>query len=138
MLADETRAFLTALAGGELADEHLWLEALTHGSTGHERDYQRLEFLGDRVLGLVSGVVEGHAADTTPEQIRRRANALVSRATQACLIARRGSGFLLTDPAQRWARQALFFHVWSCPRPVATATIRDLAGMTEPPACGFS
>lgn len=82
-------------------------------------------------------VVAGEAPGITPEQIRRRANALASRSTQACLIARRGSGFLLTDPAQRWARQALFFHVWSCPRPVATASIRDLAGMGEPPTCGF-
>lgn len=83
MLADETRAFLTALAGGELADEHLWLEALTHGSTGHERDYQRLEFLGDRVLGLV--VAEWlHERSTGDEgKLSQRLNALVSRATCA-------------------------------------------------------
>lgn len=80
----------------------------------------------------------GSATGLTPEIIRRRANDLVSRATQACLITRRGSGFLLTDPAQRWARQSLFFHVWSCPRPVATASIRGLAGMGEPPTCGIS
>ncbi|HMO67264.1 MAG TPA: ribonuclease III domain-containing protein, partial [Novosphingobium sp.] len=53
MLAQPTHAFLAGLAGGPLRDEAIWLEALTHGSTGHERDYQRLEFLGDRVLGLV-------------------------------------------------------------------------------------
>ena len=29
------------------------MRALTHGSTGRTEDYQRLEFLGDRVLGLV-------------------------------------------------------------------------------------
>ena len=83
------------------------------------------------------GVVSGNGGRMTPEIIRRRANSLVSRATQACLIARRGSGFLLTDPAQRWARQALFFHVWSCPKPVATATIRDLAGMSDGTACSI-
>ena len=33
-------------------DPDLYRRALTHGSTG-EDDYQRLEFLGDRVLGLV-------------------------------------------------------------------------------------
>ncbi|MEM6812469.1 MAG: ribonuclease III [Pseudomonadota bacterium] len=34
-------------------DEH-WLErALTHSSTNEDYNYQRLEFLGDRVLGLV-------------------------------------------------------------------------------------
>jgi hypothetical protein len=81
--------------------------------------------------------LEGTAVGLTPEQIRQRANALVSRATQACLVAQRGSGFLMTSPAQRWARQALFFHVWSCPKPVATATIRELAGVGEAPSCGL-
>ncbi|MBY0620541.1 ribonuclease III [Sphingomonas ursincola] len=31
----------------------LFVQALTHGSTGITPDYQRLEFLGDRVLGIV-------------------------------------------------------------------------------------
>jgi butyryl-CoA dehydrogenase len=70
----------------------------------------------------------------TPEalpsaQVRAQANALVLRASQAYLTARKGTGFLRTDPAQRWARQALFFLVWSCPGPVAQAAIRDLAGL---------
>ena len=67
----------------------------------------------------------------TPGQIRTQANALVLRSTQAYLTARRGSGFLRTEPAQRWARQALFFLVWSCPTPVAQAAIRDLAGLCQ-------
>lgn len=62
-------------------------------------------------------------------QVRSRANSLVLRATQAYLTARKGTGFLLSEPAQRWARQALFFLVWSCPGPVAQAAIRDLAGL---------
>ena len=53
MLSAETLDFLTALAGQAPTDDALWLEALTHGSTGSARDYQRLEFLGDRVLGMV-------------------------------------------------------------------------------------
>jgi butyryl-CoA dehydrogenase len=60
-------------------------------------------------------------------QIRSQANALVLRITQAYLTARKGTGFLRSEPAQRWARQALFFLVWSCPGPVAEAAIRDLA-----------
>lgn len=64
-----------------------------------------------------------------PGAIRGRANALVLRATQAYLTARKGTGFLREEPAQRWARQALFFLVWSCPTPVAQAAIRDLAGV---------
>lgn len=71
----------------------------------------------------------GVAEAPNPAAIRTQANALVIRLTQAYLTARKGSGFLKTDPAQRWARQALFFLVWSCPRPVAQAAIRDLAGL---------
>jgi butyryl-CoA dehydrogenase len=72
----------------------------------------------------------GNAPGALPAgQVRSQANALVLRMTQAYLTARKGSGFLRTDPAQRWARQALFFLVWSCPGPVAQAAIRDLAGL---------
>jgi butyryl-CoA dehydrogenase len=69
-------------------------------------------------------------ADAPPSaQIRAQANALALRITQAYLTARKGTGFLRADPASRWARQALFFLVWSCPSPVAQAALRDLAGL---------
>ncbi len=55
--------------------------------------------------------------------LRAKANALVLRATQAALTACKGAGFVHPHPAQRWARQALFFLVWSCPRPAAEATL---------------
>jgi ribonuclease-3 len=83
MLNTETKTFLADLAGHPPIDEALWLEALTHGSTGASRDYQRLEFLGDRVLGLV--VAEWlYAAEAGNEgRLSQRLNALVSRATCA-------------------------------------------------------
>lgn len=83
MLTAQTRDFLTQLAGRAPADEALWLEALTHGSTGHERNYERVEFLGDRVLGLV--VAEWlHELGTGDEgKLSQRLNALVSRSTCA-------------------------------------------------------
>lgn len=55
--------------------------------------------------------------------LRAQANSLVLRATQVALTASKGAGFLRCHPAQRWARQALFFLVWSCPRPTAEATL---------------
>ncbi|NQZ14624.1 MAG: ribonuclease III [Alphaproteobacteria bacterium] len=39
--------------GYQFKDRHLLERALTHSSTGDEYNYQRLEFLGDRVVGLV-------------------------------------------------------------------------------------
>jgi alkylation response protein AidB-like acyl-CoA dehydrogenase len=71
----------------------------------------------------------GDEGAISSSQVRAQANALALRATQAYLTARRGSGFLRSEPAQRWARQALFFLVWSCPTPIAQAAIRDLAGL---------
>ncbi len=73
----------------------------------------------------------GEPDAVAPGQIRTQANSLVLRSTQAYLTARRGTGFLRTEPAQRWARQALFFLVWSCPTPIAQAAIRDLAGLCQ-------
>jgi alkylation response protein AidB-like acyl-CoA dehydrogenase len=70
------------------------------------------------------------AETATPEAavaLRARANAFVLRATQTALTASKGTGFLRSHPGQRWARQAMFFLVWSCPRPAAEATIAYLA-----------
>jgi hypothetical protein len=59
--------------------------------------------------------------------LRAKVNALVLRATQFALAAAKGSGFLRSHPAQRWARQAMFFLVWSCPAPALDATLTCLA-----------
>ncbi len=83
-----------------------------------------------RVLwAQVMALARDEPGATSASQIRAQANALVLRSTQAYLIARKGTGFLRSEPAQRWARQALFFLVWSCPAPIAQAAIRDLAGL---------
>jgi ribonuclease-3 len=85
MLGDAAHTFLTRLVGRRPADEALWREALTHGSTGDARDYQRLEFLGDRVLGMV--VAEWLHEDEKSDEGRlsQRLNALVSRTTCAAV-----------------------------------------------------
>ena len=45
---------ITQRLGYEFKDKVLLRHALTHSSTNHSQDdYQRLEFLGDRVLALV-------------------------------------------------------------------------------------
>jgi alkylation response protein AidB-like acyl-CoA dehydrogenase len=63
--------------------------------------------------------------------LRGRANTLVLQTTQAALTAAKGTGFVRPHPAQRWARQALFFLVWSCPWPAAAATLAYLTGDGE-------
>jgi ribonuclease-3 len=83
MLQEETRGFLGSLTHREPRDESLWLEALTHGSAGEERDYQRLEFLGDRVLGLVIAEWLFAGGSDSEGKLSQRLNALVSRRTCA-------------------------------------------------------
>jgi ribonuclease III len=77
-LALETRDWLTG-HGFAVSDEELWLEALTHGSTGAMRDYQRLEFLGDRVLGLAISDHLFRSVGGAEGALAQRLNALVSK-----------------------------------------------------------
>lgn len=79
----------------------MWLAAVTHGSTGEKRDYERLEFLGDRVLGL--SIAEWlYAQSEAPEgKLAQRLNALVSR--EMCATVARGIGL---GPHVRISKQA--------------------------------
>ncbi|MBL9081949.1 MAG: acyl-CoA/acyl-ACP dehydrogenase [Planctomycetales bacterium] len=63
----------------------------------------------------------------TPDDVRHRANGLALRSAQAALAAAKGSGYVVGHPAGRWCREALFFLVWSCPQPVVTATLCEMA-----------
>ncbi len=60
-------------------------------------------------------------------ELRRLANSLVLRSTQAALSAAKGAGFLAEHPVGRWATEALFFLVWSCPQGVVSANLCELA-----------
>ena len=69
-------------------DAALFLAALTHGSHASTQkgasSYERLEFLGDRVLGLIVAAWLYERFPTEPEgKIARRFNALVARETCA-------------------------------------------------------
>jgi alkylation response protein AidB-like acyl-CoA dehydrogenase len=83
--------------------------------------------LWDRLLQLARG--GGSPAETA--DLRAQANALVLRASQLALAAAKGAGFLRGHPAQLWARQALFFLVWSCPRPALEGTLSYLQPVCE-------
>ena len=79
----DLRSFLTAALGHEPASLALYEQALTHGSASRTT-YERLEFLGDRVLGLVVAEWLYERYPDEPEgQMSRRYNALVTRETCA-------------------------------------------------------
>lgn len=77
-LSSETRQWLedTGFAPG---GEALWHAALTHGSMGEKHDYERLEFLGDRVLGLAIADWLFANSKEAEGKLSQRLNALVSR-----------------------------------------------------------
>ena len=88
-----------------------------------EQDYQE-------VLDQLFSVVRGET-DCSTEQLRQRANSLALRSSQIALAAAKGTGYLLGHPAGRWCREALFFLVWSCPQPVVSANLCELAGIAS-------
>ncbi|MBC2670154.1 ribonuclease III [Novosphingobium piscinae] len=91
-LSEDSRAFLEQLLGEPLADPALWCEALTHGSTGEPRNYERLEFLGDRVLGLVIAEWLHERGTGNEGKLSQRLNALVSRDMNAAIARTIGLG----------------------------------------------
>lgn len=83
---DASLADIEARIGHRFADRSLLQRALTHTSAvqvSHE-SYQRLEFLGDRVLALtVAGMVYRSFPQADEGELARRLNALVKRETCA-------------------------------------------------------
>ncbi len=80
---------VAAMLGYAIKDASLLSQALTHGSHNSkgaksENDYQRLEFLGDRILGLVIAETLYHRFPEAREgDLSARLNMLVSGATCA-------------------------------------------------------
>ncbi len=118
----ETSCLAVGLAGA--AVDHLRGEAAVRPDLRPtaERFEAARQGLRRRLYALADGTPS--AADAT--DVRVQANALALQATQAALTAAKGAGFVRPHPAQRWARQALFFLVWSCPRPAAEGTMAHL------------
>ncbi|MFP3384570.1 ribonuclease III [Tritonibacter sp. SIMBA_163] len=83
-LSKDIHAFQERL-GHDFADPELLIRALTHSSVSspNRQDNQRLEFLGDRVLGLVMATaLLDHDRQATEGQLAPRFNALVRK--EAC------------------------------------------------------
>lgn len=76
-------SFVEQKLGYKPKDGALFQRALTHSSAARD-SYERLEFLGDRVLGLIIARWLYEAYPSEPEgQLSRRLNALVARETCA-------------------------------------------------------
>lgn len=81
----ELAGFLAEHVGIQIDDHALLLRAMTHSSarSAGGADYERLEFLGDRVLGLIiAGMLFDHHPDADQGELSVRLHALVE--TEAC------------------------------------------------------
>jgi ribonuclease-3 len=80
----DVAAFVRDRLGHEPKDIRLFELALSHKSLGKGEDYERLEFLGDRVLGHVMARALYDRHSNEPEgYLSRRYNVLVARETCA-------------------------------------------------------
>jgi alkylation response protein AidB-like acyl-CoA dehydrogenase len=98
--------------------------------TGLDAPLDALEEDYEQIHDMLMAVVRGEPSCST-EVLRQRANSLVLRATQAALGTAKGAGYVQGQPVGRWCREALFFLVWSCPQPVVSANLCELAGIAH-------
>ena len=81
---DDLPGWVERTIGHRPRDAALFERALTHSSRADAEDYERLEFLGDRVLGLAIASWLYELFPDEPEgKLSRRLNALVARETCA-------------------------------------------------------
>jgi alkylation response protein AidB-like acyl-CoA dehydrogenase len=78
-------------------------------------------------LALAAREPSDATSHLSAESMRQRSNSLTLRASQACLAASKGAGFVASHPASRLVAEAMFFLVWSCPQPVVLGNLRELA-----------
>lgn len=100
-MSGDVASFVAQLAGYEPKDSALFELAFTHSSAARN-SYDRLEFLGDRVLGVVIATALYERYPKEPEgNLSKRFNALVARET--CAEVGRGLGL---PPLIRLGKQA--------------------------------
>jgi len=81
---DDVSGWVERSLGWRPKDVSLFERALTHSSRTEDEDYERLEFLGDRVLGLAIAAWVYELFPDEPEgKLSRRLNSLVARETCA-------------------------------------------------------
>lgn len=101
MSRPDTLDWVREKLGHSPVDPDLFTEALTHGSHS-PKNYERLEFLGDRVLGLIMAEwLYAHFPDEPEGKLSRRLNNLVAGETCAEVARTLGLG-----PHMRLGKQA--------------------------------
>jgi ribonuclease-3 len=93
---DKSVAAIEAIIGYTFKDKENLKSAITHSSTGAKRNYERLEFLGDRVLNLVvADELFTRFADETEGDLAKRHAALVQGRILARIARRLNIGTII-------------------------------------------
>jgi alkylation response protein AidB-like acyl-CoA dehydrogenase len=103
--------------------ELMAMEGSQRARAMHARFAGQLEALHAEVLEIAKGKPE----ENTGPGLRAACNDLALRATQGLVTLQKGSSLLLDHPAQRLAREAMFFLVWSCTDPVIDCMVDVLS-----------
>ena len=85
---------------------------------------QDLNQLRSDLLASSRGVA---GPDHTADSLRTRATSQALATSQSLLTATKGAGFVAGHPAERLAREAMFFLVWSCPQAVSSRLLREFS-----------
>ncbi len=138
VLAGPSERVLGALGGGGLETSNLALGLAEAATVFLEEEQFSREYLAPVASHFRATINQARGRlrellSSTPDpdavmQVREDCTKLALRASQACLLSAKGAGFVSPHMAQRLSRQALFFLVWSCPRPVAAGVLQSLLG----------
>jgi alkylation response protein AidB-like acyl-CoA dehydrogenase len=91
----------------------------------HDRFSEQFHSLRNEIVELCRSGDEAKAA-SDGARLRAACNELAVRVTQSSVALYKGSALLAGHPAQRLAREAMFFLVWSCPDPIVDCTVNML------------
>ncbi len=77
-------------------------------------------------LFTTADLLEDPQAEVPAIELRTAVNDLITRLAATLMTLAKGSGYLLTNSAQRLTREAMFFLVWSAPPAVQAGTLQRL------------
>jgi alkylation response protein AidB-like acyl-CoA dehydrogenase len=106
----------------QLATEEMSRPALEEIVAAFRSDADQLR------AALLDAASDDRMPHETPGELRARSTALALSASQALLTASKGAGFIAGHAAERLAREAMFFLVWSCPQTVSSRLLKEFSG----------
>lgn len=86
---------------------------------------------------LITAAGDEHLSQARVEDFRLRATTAALQMSQTLLTLSKGAGFVSGHPAERFAREAMFFLVWSCPLTVAGELLYHFALPARSASNGF-